>query len=222
MPSSYKPILAVFRKEWLTESRTLSGITTTGLICFVSVVILNAITFTTKLNPLVAAGMYWMVLTFSAAISLPRTFLQEEEQGNADFWRLFATPEAVFWGKALFNITQMLIATILMSIMFLIMLPVKLANPLAFALNGLAGAIAIASTSTLAGAIAAPASNRAALSTAISVPLLIFLVNLGISGTATALGEGLKSGENGVIGMIAYAIATTTLGPVVYSKIWKS
>ena len=106
--------------------------------------------------------------------------------------------------------------------MFLIMLPVKLQNPLAFTLNGLAGAVAIASTSTLAGAIAAPASNRAALSTAISVPLLIFLVNLGITGTATALGEGLKSGENGVIGMIAYAIATTTLGPVVYSKIWKS
>jgi hypothetical protein len=52
--------------------------------------------------------------------------------------------------------------------------------------------------------------------------LLIVLVNLGITGTATALGEGLKSGENGVIGMIAYAIATTTLGPVVYSKIWKS
>lgn len=222
MPSNSKAIRAVFRKEWLSESRSMSGITTTALICFVSIVILNSITYTTKINAVVAAGLYWMILTFSAAIALPRTFLNEEEQKTADFWRIFATPEAVFWGKALFNIAQMLIATTFMTAMFLIMLPVKLDQPLLFVLNAISGAVAIASTVTLAGAIAAPANNRAALSTAISVPLLVFLINLGVTGTATALGEGLSGGERGVIGMIAYSVAATLLGPVVYSKIWRS
>ena len=82
-------------------------------------------------------------------------------------------------------------------------------------------AYCIGSTVTLAGAIAAPASNRFSLAAAISVPILIFLVNLGVTGTATALGEGLQNGNLGGIVMIAYAAATCSLGPVVYSKIWK-
>ncbi len=214
-------IYAVFQKEWRSESRSLSGIMTTALLCLVSVVIVNSITWTTSINPMIASGMYWMILVFSASISLPRTFLQEEDSRTADFWRLMARPEAVYWGKALFNIAQMLLATTLMSIAFLVIVKVHVENVGLFIAMAFAGAVSIASTVTLAGAIASPASSRYALSTAISAPLLIFLINLGVTGTATSLGEFLKSGENGAIGMIAYAFATCSIGPVVYSKIWK-
>ena len=214
-------ITAVFQKEWRSESRSLSGITTTALLCLVSVVIVNSITWTTSINPMVGAGLFWLILIFSASITLPRTFLQEEDNRTADFWRLMARPEAVYWGKALFNMCQMLVATAFMSLAFVIMIKVKIENPFLFISMAFAGAVSIASTVTLSGAIASAASNRYALSTAISVPVLIFLVNLGITGTATAFGEALKFGDRAAIGMIAYAIATCSFGPVVYSKIWK-
>lgn len=220
--SSWKSeITAVFAKEWRSESRSLSGMTTTALLCFVSVIIINSITWTTSINPMIGAGMYWMILVFAASVSLPRTFLQEEENRTADFWRLMARPEAIYWGKALFNIAQMLVATFVMSVLFVIMVKVHVVDYPVFILTAFGGAVSIGSTVTLTGAIASPASNRYVLSAAISVPLLVFLVNLGITGTATSFGEFLQSGEKGAIAMIAYSIATCTIGPVVYSKIWK-
>ena len=221
--SSWKSeIGAVFQKEWRSESRSLSGIMTTALICFVSVIIVNSITWTTTINAMIGAGLYWMILVFAASVSLPRTFLQEEENRTADFWRLVARPEAVYWGKALFNIVQMLVATLIVSILFVIMVKVEVRNYPIFALTGLGGAISIASTATIAGAIASTASNRYVLSAAMSVPLLVFVVNLGITGTAWSFGEILTSGEKTPIAMFAYSIATCLIGPVVYSKIWKS
>ena len=224
MPSNSswsREIRAVFTKEWQAESRGLSGFTTTALLCLVSVVTVTNITWTTSINPMVGAGLFWMILVFSASVSLTRTFIQEEESRTADFWRLMARPEAVYWGKALFNIAQMIIATTMMSIAFIVMVKVHVDIPWLFALTAFGGAVSIGSTVTLAGAIAAPASNRFSLAAAISVPILIFLVNLGVTGTATALGEGLQNGHLGGIVMIAYAAATCSLGPVVYSKIWK-
>ena len=214
-------ISAVFQKEWKSESRSLSGITTTALLCFVSVITINSITMTTSINPMIGAGLYWMILVFAASISLPRTFLQEEDNRTADFWRLMARPEAVYWGKALFNIAQMLVSTLIVSILFVIMVKVEIANLPVFVLTALGGAISIGSTVTMTGAIASNASNRYVLSSAVSVPLLVFLVNLGVTGTATSFGEQLTSGEKGAVVMFAYAVATCTIGPMVYSKIWK-
>ena len=221
--SSWKSeISAVFQKEWKSESRSLSGIMTTALICFVSVIIVNSITWTTTINPMVGAGLFWMILVFAASVSLPRTFLQEEENRTADFWRLVARPEAVYWGKALFNIAQMLVATLIVSILFVIMIKVKVDSYPIFSLTALGGAISIGSTATISGAIASTAANRYVLSAAMSVPLLVFVVNLGITGTAWSFGEALQSGEKTPIAMFAYSIATCLIGPVVYSKIWKS
>ena len=220
--SSWKnEITAVFQKEWKSESRSLSGITTTALLCLVSVVIANNITWTTTINPMIGAGIYWMILVFSASVSLTRTFLQEEENRTGDFWRLMARPEAVYWGKSLFNILQMVIATTLMSVAFVILVKVHIEDPVVFITTALGGAISIASTVTLAGAISATANNRYTLAAAISVPILIVLVNIGITGTATAFGEGLKDGQRAGFVMIAYAIAACSIGPMVYSKIWK-
>lgn len=224
MPSNSswsREIKAVFLKEWQAESRSLSGLTTTALICLVSVVIANTITWTTSINPVLAAGIYWMILIFSASVSLPRTFLQEEDARTADFWRLMARPEAVYWGKSLFNMAQMLIATAFMSIAFVILVKVNVEHPLLFIVTSFAGAVSIASTVTISGAIASGANNRYSLAAAISVPVLLFLVNLGVTATATAFGERFESAEKWALVMIGYSVAASTLGPVVYSKIWK-
>jgi heme exporter protein B len=214
-------IKAVFLKEWRSEFRSLSGLTTLIQLTFVSLVIINNITMFDKVKPLLAAGLYWMILVFVGSITLPRTFLQEEENRTADFWRLVARPEAVFWGKALFNILQIVVTAFLLGIGLLIMLQLPVKHWEIFVANALLGSMAIAITVTLAGALASAAKNRYAVCAAISVPLLVVVVNLGVTGTAFALGEFMKQGERGPIAMLMYCIGAGALGPVVYCKVWK-
>jgi heme exporter protein B len=163
-----------------------------------------------------------MILVFSGSVTLPRTFLQEEENRSADFWRLVARPESVFYGKALFNIVQMFFATVLITVAFVITIRMDVKDWGALVLNAVGGSIAIASTATLSGAIVAPATNRFALASAISAPMLCFLVNLGVTGTGYALGEGLSGGNLSFLAMISYGIAATLWGPMVYLNVWKS
>lgn len=214
-------IRAVFEKEWRSEFRSLSGLTTLVQLTFVSLVIVNNITMFDKVKPLLAAGLYWMILIFVGSITLPRTFLQEEENRTADFWRLVARPEAVFWGKALFNILQMVVTAFLLSLGMLLMLQLPVSRWDVFVMSAFFGSIAIAITVTLAGALAGAAKNRYAVCAAISVPLLVVVVNIGVTGTAFALGEFMKQGERGPIAMLMYCIGASALGPVVYSRIWK-
>lgn len=219
--SLIKETKAVFEKEWKSEFRSLSGLTTLIQLTFVSLVIINNITMFDKVKPLLAAGLYWLVLVFVGSITLPRTFLQEEENRTADFWRMLARPEAVFWGKALFNILQMLVTALLLSMGLLLMLQLPVLHWGTFISSAILGSIAIAITVTLAGSLASAAKNRYAVCAAISVPLLVIVVNLGVTGTAFSLGEFLKQGERGPIAMLLYCIGASALGPVVYCKVWK-
>lgn len=215
-------IRSVLQKEWLSESRSLSGITTMAQLCFVSLVLVNNVTWFASVSPLLAAGLYWLIIVFVSSISLTRIFLQEEEMKTADLWRLYARPEAVFYAKAIFNCLQVLVASIFLTIGMIVMLRLNLRMPGVLLANVIFGAIAIGVTVTLAGALACRANNRYAVAAAISVPLLVAILNVGVTGTATAWGEGLKGGQNGPIAMLGYAVAATALGPVVYSKIWRS
>ena len=49
--------------------------------------------------------LLWIILLFSVAAGLPRTFVQEEETQTAMALRLSATPSALFCGKLLYNLT---------------------------------------------------------------------------------------------------------------------
>src|SRR4051794_37721914 len=95
---------AVFRKEWLNESRTRSGLISSLLFSVVAVVAIALATFGKTPDPTIAAGLLWVTLLFSSILALPRSFIGEEETGTADLLRLLARPHVVFWGKALFNL----------------------------------------------------------------------------------------------------------------------
>ena len=217
-------ILAVFRKEWRTEVRSLSGLVTAFLFSVVTVYAISFAALNTKLTGTVVAGMLWVALLFSAASSLTRTFLAEEEQGTADLLRLVARPHAVFWGKALFNIVQCVITSTMLSVLYIGFSSTAVPIPWLFVVSLLAGCLSLAGAVTLCGAIASQASNRSMLAAAISVPLLLPLVALGVSGMRDSLGEGAVSsgGFTSVIGLIGYAVATLATGPYIFAAVWKT
>jgi len=217
-------ILAIFRKEWRIEMRSLSGLVTAFLFSVVTVYAISFAALNTHIPPTVVSGMLWVALLFSAASSLTRTFLIEEELGTADLLRLVARPHAVFWGKALFNIFQCIVTSVLVTILFLGFTSTQVIIPWLFGVSLIAGCLSLAGAVTLCGAIASQASNRSMLAAAIAVPLLLPLVALGVSGMRVSLGEGSLSGggSGAAIGLIGYAVATLATGPYIFAAVWKS
>ena len=225
MNSSWQSeITAIFRKEWRTEMRSMSGLVTGFLFSAVTVFAISFASLNTKLSGTVVAGMLWVALLFSAASSLPRTFLAEEEMGTADLLRLVARPHAVFWGKALFKIFQCVVTSTLLSILYLGFTSAAVPIPWLFGLSLFAGCVSLAGAVTLCGAIAAQAANRAMLAAAIAVPLLLPLVAIGVGGMRTSLGDGALSsgGSASAIGLIGYAVATLATGPYIFAAVWKT
>jgi len=214
---------AVFRKEWLNELRTRSGLISSLLFSVVAVVAIALAAFGRTPDPTVAAGLLWVTLVFSSVLALPRSFIVEEETGTADLLRLVARPHAVFWGKALFNLLQMLVTAALLSTLFLLLtsLPVTQSELLIASLFG--GCAALAFAVTLCGALVAQAANRAALAGAIGVPLLLPLVLIAIGATRVSFGAGtMEGGLTSAIGLYGYALLMGSATPFLFAAVWKT
>jgi heme exporter protein B len=218
-----REIIAILRKELASELRTRSGLATVCLFSLAAVVAVAFSAFNQKLNGSLSSGLLWVTLLFTAAVALPRAFVAEEEQGTADLLRLIARPEAVFWGKALYNLGLMLLTGAVLSVLFFVLVGSNITNPLLYAICLLGSCAALAGTVTLCGALVAQAAGRGALAAAISIPLLLPLVALGVAGMRVALGEpGLGSGEEAAFGLVCYGVASMTIGPVLFAAVWKS
>lgn len=225
MNSSWRAeIRAMFLKEWRTEMRSLSGMVTSLLFSLVTVYTIGFAAMSTKLPGTVAAGLLWVALLFSASTSLTRSFLLEEEQGTADLLRLVARPHAVFWGKSLFNIVQNVSTALVLSFLYIGFAGATVKMPGLFLLSLVIGCLALSGAVTLCGAIAAQAANRSMLSAAISVPILLPLVALGVSSMRIALGDGswTTGGMSTIIGLAGYAAASLATGPYIFAAVWKS
>ncbi len=210
-------------KEWQSEMRSQSGLITGLLFSVVTVYTISFAMLNTKIKGTEVAGLLWVALLFSSASSLPRIFLAEEEQGTAELLRLVARPHSVFWGKALFNSLQCVVTGILLSVLYLGFSGKVVTVPWLFAVCLVAGCLSLAGAVTLCGAIASQAINRAVLSAAIAVPLLLPLVSLGVSGMRVSLNDGLMSdGVGAAIGLVGYACATMATGPYIFAAVWKS
>lgn len=222
-PSWSREIKAVFRKELQSEVRSKSGLMTAGLFGFVTVVAIALSSFGMSLKGTLAAGLMWVALLFAASLALPRTFLVEEEQRTGDLLRMWARPHSVFWGKCLFNLAQMVITGLLLSTLFFVMIERPIEVPWLYLMSLVGGTAALSGAVTLCGALVAQASNRSAMAAAISVPLLLPLVALGVSAMRASLGDGsLKSGLLAAEGLLGYAAVTLALGPYLFAAVWKS
>lgn len=215
-------IRAVYLKELRGELRSKSGIAISGLFGAFSVIAIAFATAGVKLNATTAAALFWIVLLFTSMIALPRTFTIEEELGTGDLLRLVARPHSVFWGKMLFNLTQLLIASVLLATLFFLLARVEVVS-LGLLLISLVGScLTLAGGVTLCGALVAQASNRNALAAVISMPLLLPLTVVGIAALRVAFGEvGATTGMRNALGLICYGVLSVTVGPYLYAQVWK-
>lgn len=213
----------MLRKEFQSELRSKTGLITAGLFAVVAVVAIAFATFSTKITPTIAAGLFWITLLFSSMISLPRAFTIEEELGTGDLLRLMARGHAVFWGKALFNLGLLVVTGAILTVLFLLFARVHIESVGLFALSVVGSCLALAGGVTLSGTLVAQAVNRGALSAVIALPLLLPLTAIGVGALRVAFGEpGDATGLRDALGLLCYGVASMAIGPYLYTAVWKS
>jgi heme exporter protein B len=213
---------AVFAKEWRCEFRTRYALNTLALFAFTTLVVVSV-----SLGPLgisVAQGsavlpvLLWLILLFSAAAGLPRSFVQEEETQTATALRLSATPSSLFCGKLLYGLTLILALSALITPIYLAMMNLSVASPGLLAVALAAGGYGLAAGSTLVAAIIAQARSKGTLFSVLSFPVLLPLLLLAIELTRNAvLGEpaGVALSQ-----LILYDASVTVAGLMLFPVVW--
>jgi heme exporter protein B len=213
---------AVFVKEWRCEYRTRYALNTLALFAFTTLVVVSF-----SLGPLgvdrshgtaVLPVLLWIILLFSVAAGLPRTFVQEEETQTAMALRLSATPSALFCGKLLYNLTLVFALEVLVTPFYLMMTSLEVASPWLFAAVLAAGGYGLATGSTLVAAIIAQARSKGTLFSVLSFPILLPLLVLAVE-----LTRGATAGDSGGVAvpvLLLYDAAITVAGLMLFPAVW--
>ncbi|MBC8066008.1 MAG: heme exporter protein CcmB [Chlorobia bacterium] len=216
---------AILRKEIRSEMRQRSGLITTVLFSVFTVITISFATFDLEISPQLGAGLLCVAMLFAAIVALPRAVLIEEEQGTGDLLRLVAKAEDVYWGKAIYNLLFMAITSLVLTVLFLGFTRTGVAIPWLFVACIAGSCAAYAGTVTLCGALVAQASNRNALAGVLSVPLLLPLSFLAVSGLRVALdlrgGFNVGNGAIAGVGLLCYGAASLVIGPYLFAAVWK-
>jgi heme exporter protein B len=219
--------LAIFLKEARTEIRGKTGIATAAVFSLSTVVTIALALYNKDVNQSalqdVCASLIWVVILFTSILTLPRTFLGEEERRTGDLLRLVARPHAVFWGKALFNLAQMWLICAFVSFLFIAITGIHIADYKLLVGCLIFGSASVVGAVTLCGAIAAEAQNRSAMAATIALPLVLIPTQWGVAGLRAAFGSIITNGGQGAaVGLFFYALLSFGLGPWIYAAIWKN
>jgi len=213
---------AVFVKEWRCEYRTRYALNTLALFAFTTLVVVSF-----SLGPLgvdrshgtaVLPVLLWIILLFSVAAGLPRTFVQEEETQTAMALRLSATPSALFCGKLLYNLTLVLALEVLVTPAYIIMTSLEVASPWLLAAVLAAGGYGLATGSTLVAAMIAQARSKGTLFSVLSFPILLPLLVLAVE-----LTRGATAGDPGGVAvpvLLLYDATITVAGLMLFPAVW--
>jgi len=213
---------AIFVKEWRCEFRTRYALNTLALFAFTTLVVVSF-----SLGPLGVARpqgtavlpvLLWIILLFSVAAGLPRTFVQEEETQTAMALRLSATPSALFCGKLLYNLTLVLALEVLVTPAYVIMTSLEVASPWLLAAVLAAGGYGLATGSTLVAAIIAQARSKGTLFSVLSFPVLLPLLVLAVD-----LTRGATAGDPGGVAvpvLLLYDATVTVAGLMLFPAVW--
>ena len=220
---------AIFAKEMKTEWRTRVALSAVGLFAVASLTLmalaLRGVTLDAESAASVAAGLLWVLLFFTAATGLGRTFVQEEERGTALALRLAARSTAVWAGKFAANALLLLGLTLLAAPTLLAMLSVPTANMGLLFCVLLLGDIGLAAVMTMTAALVAQASARSGLLAALSFPLLVPLFLAGVHGAKAALGVGNEAGGwaaglGDLQVLFSYAVIAVTASLMLFDFVW--
>jgi heme exporter protein B len=214
---------AVIEKDVRSELRTRYALN--ALLMFVITAVATILFALRTDNPSIEllAGMYWVVIFFTAMSGLSRIFVSEEERGTVMVLQLSASPSVVYFGKLLFNSCLTLLLTVAVTILYVVAFPGFLIKSYEiFFLVVLLGSLGFAASATIIAAIIAKAGARGTLYPVLSFPVLIPLLMTVMNGTTRALaGEPMVSAVGEFQVLAGYLLVMVGGSVILFDYVWK-
>ena len=195
MPRSAFPRAAfgVFRRDAIEESRNRVSSAAVLFFAATTLVLISFAIGTVALPPgdraRLNAGLLWILLFFSAATGLPRTYVREEESGSALALRKVASGEAALMGKFLFNFCLFAVIAAVATPLLCLMMQWSIVNVAGLAAVLLLGGYGLAFVSTFLSAIISRAAQKNVLFALTAFPLVLPLRLPAVAATAQAAEE---------------------------------
>lgn len=212
---------AVFAKDWRAELRTRFALNTLGLFAITTLVVVSFALGpigASPAGPAVLPAVLWLILLFAATAGLPRLFVAEEETHTATALRLAATPSALFCGKLAYGLTLILALELITTPLYLAMVQLPVASPGLLVGTLLAGAVGLASASTLIAVIVGQARGRGTLFAVLLFPVLVPLLVMAVALTRQAV-----AGEPAGVALpqlLLYDASVTVAGLMLFPTLW--
>ncbi len=176
-----------------------------------------------RISPELTAGLFWVVIFFSAMSGLARAFVSEEERGTTLTLQLIASPTTVFTGKLIFNVILTFAMNSVIAILYAALFEAfVIQNFHLFLLTFILGNIGLAISSTIIAAIISKAGAKGTLYPVLSFPILLPLILTSVQLTLFSIdGTGFEKSIFELAIVVSYDVIMLTASYMLFDFIWK-
>lgn len=212
---------AVYAKDIRVELRTRYAVNAIFMFGVTTLVVVSFALGQSGLPPKLLAALFWIIMFFGAMSGLAHVFVREEEAGTSLALRLRAHPDAIYWGKLLFNLTLLGMMTCIITPLFFIFTDAPTGNLIPFLIVLILGVIGLCGATTIIAAIISKAAIKGALFAVLSFPILMVLLFLLVTATSQLFdGKGLGDILTEIQGLIAYCGIMITASVLLFRFVW--
>ena len=214
---------ALFRKDLHSELRTRYAVNSLAMFIIVAISVILFSIGQERINENLTAGLYWVVIFFSAMSGLSRAFVSEEERGTSLTLQLIASPSTVFSGKLIFNLALVFAMNTVISLLYAALFEgFVLQNFVLFLITFVLGNIGLAVSSTIIAAIIAKAGSKGTLYPVLSFPILLPLILTSVSLTLGSIdGTSFEDSIFEIAIVACYDIIMISTSYMLFDFIWK-
>jgi heme exporter protein B len=221
---------AVLRKDAVSELRSkyaFSALAVFALTCLASMSMSFGLSIggntamELHLQSAIQATLLWIIMFFSAMAGLGRSFVQEQDAGTLLTLKVYASPQAIYFGKVIFNVLLLVGLSVLVLPLFIIFFDVGGYVTDWVSMIGVLwlGGAGLAVISTMTAAMAAQAQGRSSLFTVLTFPLILPHF-LGAISVTRSLFAGEPAEMSQFLFMGGYTLVALIIGSVLFDYLW--
>lgn len=214
---------ALFKKDFSSEIRTRYAINSLAMFIIVAISVILFSIGQERISKELTAGLFWVVIFFTAMSGLARAFVSEEERGTTLTLQLIASPITVFTGKLIFNIILVFAMNTVIAILYAGLFEAfVIKNFTLFLLSFILGNIGLAISSTIIASIIAKAGAKGTLYPVLSFPILLPLILTSVQLTLFAFdGTTFEKSIFELAIVVSYDVIMLTASYMLFDFIWK-
>jgi len=213
----------LFLKDFRSELRTRYAINALAMFIIVAISVILFSIGNEKINENLTAGLFWVVIFFTAMSGLSRAFVSEEERGTTLTLQLIASPTTVFSGKLIFNVILVFAMNAIIALLYgTLFEDFVIKNFLLFLATFVLGNIGLAVSSTIIAAIIAKAGAKGTLYPVLSFPILLPLILTCVQLTLYSFdGTSFEKSKFELAIVVSYDVIMITVSYLLFDFIWK-